>query len=147
MNRTARQCPAGLISLPRVLLLVLLTFGVAGMHTFGHGGHAANGHQTMADGLPHGALTAAGQDVSHDLLQVAQVGESTTGGSTGMDLLSVCLAVLGAFGLAVGLAMLRVRSHRHRSGARTRLATHRGGRGPPVPSLGLRVAAVSVLRI
>ncbi|RKN50395.1 DUF6153 family protein [Micromonospora endolithica] len=147
MNRTARQHPARPTSLPWVLLLVLLTLGVAGMHTFGHGGHAASGHETAANGLPHGALTAADQVDVHQVRQVAQVGEPTTGGSTGAELFSVCLAVLGAFGLAFGLALLRVRSRRATCVAWTRCAAHRGGRGPPVTLLGLRVAAVSVLQI
>lgn len=147
MNRTACQRPAGLISPPRVLLLVLLALGVAGMHTFGHQGHAASGHESTAADLPHGALTAAGPDGFHELRQIAQVGEPTTGGGTDLDLFSVCLAVLGAFGWAVGLALLRVRSHRNRRAVRTGHAARRGGRGPPAPSLGLRLAVVSVSRI
>lgn len=62
MNRTVRQRPARLTSLPRLLLLVLLTLVVAGMHTLGHGGHAARGHETAPDGLPDGSLAAPGQD-------------------------------------------------------------------------------------
>lgn len=147
MNRTVRQHPVRLISLPRVLLLVLLALGVAEMHTFGHGGHAASGHDTTADDLPHGMLTAPDQGDSPDVRLIAEIGEPTTDGNTAIDLFSVCLAVLSGFGLAIGLALLRVHSHGQRIVARARRAVHRGGRSPPVPLLGLRVAAVSVLRI
>ncbi|TDC42998.1 hypothetical protein [Micromonospora sp. KC213] len=137
-----------MVSLLRLLLLVLLSLGVCGMHTFGHGGHAASTHETTAaEGVLHGALAAPVQDDSRDFHLIAQVDESTTGGSTNLDLFTVCLAILSAFGLTVGLALLRGQSHRDRSVARTRLAVHRGGRSPPVPLLGLRVAAVSVLQI
>lgn len=147
MNRTARQRSARLISLPRVLLLVLLALGVCGMHTFGHGGHAARGHDATAGGPSHGMLNTPAHNDIRDLPPIAQVGEPTAGGTNGLGLFSVCLAVLSAFGLAIGLMLLRVHSQRQRLVARTRLAVAQGGRGPPVSLLGLRVAAVSVLRI
>ncbi|MGC5309889.1 hypothetical protein [Micromonospora zamorensis] len=148
MNRTARQRPGRLISLPRLLLLVLLALGVAGMHTFGHaGGHTASGHDATAAAMPHDTLTGADQDDSRHQGVIAQIREPGPSGSPDLGLFSVCLAVVGAFGLAVGLALLRVRSHRERADARTHLAVQGGGRGPPALLLGLRVAAVSVLRI
>lgn len=149
MNRTARQRPGRIVSLPRVLLLVLLALGVAGMHTFGHGngGHTTSGHDATAAVMPHDTLTGPDQDDSGHRGLMAQIREPRPSGSRDLGLFSVCLAVLCAFGLAVGLALLRVRSHRERCDARTHLAVHGGGRSPPALLLGLRVAAASVLRI
>ncbi|MCZ7379835.1 DUF6153 family protein [Micromonospora sp. WMMC250] len=132
-----------------MLLLVLLALGVAGMHTFGHGsgGHTTSGHDATAAVMPHDTLTGAEQGDSGHRGLIAQIREPRSGGSPDLGLFSVCLAVVGAFGLAVGLAMLRVRSHHERWDARTHLAVRGGGRGPPALLLGLRVAAVSVLRI
>ncbi|MCO1597578.1 DUF6153 family protein [Micromonospora sp. RHAY321] len=149
MKRTIRQRPGRLISLPRVLLLVLLALGVAGMHTFGHGGggHTSSGHDTTAVVMPHDRLASPVQDDSGHRALIAQIREPRSSGSPDLGLFTVCLAVVGAFGLAIALALLRVRSHRERCEARTHLTVHRGGRSPPALLLGLRVAAVSVLRI
>jgi hypothetical protein len=151
MNRTAvSQRPDRLVSLPRVLLLVLLALGVAGMHTFGHGHgghHAESAHQITAAGLPHRMLIDPGQDGSHDQHMVARIGDPAPGGGMDLDVFSVCLAVLGALGLTIWVARLRARSRHDRPVPRTRPTSRSGGRGPPAPLLGLRVAALTVLRI
>ncbi|WP_328421543.1 hypothetical protein OG470_05910 [Micromonospora sp. NBC_00389] len=151
MNRTAlRRTRGRLVSLPRVLLLVLLALGVAGMHTFGHGdgGHqAASGHGIVVGSVPHGTLSDPGQDGSHEQHLIARIGEPTPAGGMDLDVFSVCLAVLGALGLIVWVALLRATSLNDRPVPRTRPTIRSGGRGPSVPLLGLHVATVSVLRI
>lgn len=136
-----------MIGLSRVLLLVVLAFGVAGVHTVGHGRHAVRGHDTPAADRPHGMLAASGLDSPGGMPVLADGVAPPTGGGITFDLFSVCLAVLGAFGLAIGLVLQRADARRQRPAARTGLAVHRSGCGPPVPLLGLRVAAASVVRI
>lgn len=72
MNRAAHQRGGRIASLPRVLLLALLALGIAGMHTYGHGGHGASGHDTTANNQPHGMLTSAGHDNSHAVRLILQ---------------------------------------------------------------------------
>lgn len=153
MNETAATKRAvRLPCMPRVLLLVLLAFGVGGMHTFGHGGdvdHHTSGGHGVAGQVPSRIVPAdAGPDAVRHQPVVAGTGEPATGG--GMDLggFTVCLAVLGALGLTFLVTMLRARSRGGDLPAALLLATARApGRGPPVRRLGLRVATVSVLRI
>ena len=150
MNRTrVRRRRGRRVSLPRVVLLVLLAFGVAGMHTLGHddGGHAASAHPSAASGavpaMP--AFAIAERDSARDLVPPA--GAPSSGGGVDLNLFSVCLAVLGGFILLLGVTLRGTRSVWQSSGVGALFAAGRGGRGPPGPSAGLRLLRVAVLRI
>ncbi|MEO3781194.1 DUF6153 family protein [Micromonospora sp. B11E3] len=150
MNRThVRRRRGRRISLPRLALLVLLAFGVAGMHTLGHdaGNHAAAAHPSVASGAASTTLafTMAGPDNTHDHMSPA--GAPSSGGGLDLNLFSVCLAVLGGFVLVLGLALRGTGSLWQAPGASALFPGGRGGRGPPAPSAGLRLRRVAVLRI
>lgn len=135
----------------RPLLLILVAFGIACMHTLGHphshGGHDCAGqppaimgaHQPPAG--PHtGAAAAAG-------ITAATIGPAACGTGMLLDPFTVCLAILVA-GLVVLLAALVMAGRRLRSlRGHIRAALVVAGRGPPPrPGLGLRLADLSVLR-
>lgn len=151
MNRAAAwRSPLGPVGLPRVLLLVLLALGVAGMHTLGHGegGHHEPVQRSPGTyAAPVGSLTGHPETVVAGPLFAAGPGAPTPGGGLELDVFGICLAVLGALCLALWVALTRVDSSRDGYLARMRWATRRLGRAPPIASLGLRVVAVSVLRM
>ncbi|MFF0659171.1 hypothetical protein [Micromonospora tulbaghiae] len=107
----------------RLALFVAVTFGVFGMHTFGHptGPEAAH------------ASAAHGEDGS-------------PGHGEGMHAFTVCLAVLGGALVLSALSLLC----RPRRGTGTPAGPRSRGpgphRGPPRPPIGLRLRAVTVLR-
>ncbi|MFD5057061.1 hypothetical protein [Streptomyces sp. NPDC058394] len=95
----------------QLLLFAALLFGIFTMHTVGHptGHHGRNSVVTMDSG-PHGAHGAG--SVAEPSPGHASVLSTPTG--DGMDLMGVCLAVLGAWGvtlLAVWLMALRHADH------------------------------------
>lgn len=119
-------------TLPRLMLLVALTFGVLGLHTFchqpdvGHGAHAMTAaHLTGAPGQgPDGST-------DHDI---------------GLHAFTVCLAVLGTVAVVVSLVM-----HGRRrlclgllAGADLRVTGRR--RGPPRRRIGLHLTTLAVMR-
>lgn len=140
-NRLARH-----LCLPRLMLLVLLTLGVAGMHTLGHADSPAH----MNTPLPaHGHNEAAMEFVA---ISEESPAAATPDDPTDHGLLilafTVCLAVMGA-GV---ILLLKPSVTRLRGAGRTfylagRSITWRSGRGPPARRLGLRLAEVSVLRL
>lgn len=129
------------------MLLVLLAFGVAGMHTVGHAGHNGSGDHGAATGrVALAMITNAGQETVNEP-PTARIIEATGGDGMGGGLFAVCLAVFGALGLVLRAAVTRGRA---RGGLLRRCPGGSAlafGRGPPVRRLGLRMAAVSVLRI
>ncbi|MFI7577697.1 hypothetical protein [Micromonospora sp. NPDC049497] len=170
----------------RLLLVVATLFGLAVMHTLGHGTHAA-GHEPVApahdgasahEGAPPPSGTVGDHDAAGDvrlvaagnprlvaagnLRLVAAVVPGDAGCPTGCPhgpLLAaggtgggfpdwgVCLAVLGAFGMSLLLAVLFATvtgagEPGRRSGDRPPGAS----RAPPPRPVGLRLATVSVLR-
>lgn len=132
----------------RPLLLILVAFGIAYMHTVGHsshGGHECGGGRAMihAHQPPAGPAAAAVAMVN---MTVAAVGPGCGTGAE-LDPFTVCLAILVA-GVVVLLATLSVAGRRllplH---GRFRSAPAITERGPPdPPGLGLRLADLSVLR-
>ncbi|WP_406341806.1 hypothetical protein [Streptomyces sp. NBC_01578] len=96
----------------QLLLFAALLFGIFTMHTVGRptGHHDRNSVVTMDSGA-HGAGSVAEPSPGHASVLPAPTGD-------GMDLMGVCLAVLGAWGvtlLAVWLMALRPADHRLRA--------------------------------
>lgn len=136
---------AGRFSLPQLMLFVLLALGVASMHTLGHVGDT--GHH------PAPAVAADGNDgmvvqphLGADQRRAGSDAGETPGHGLNLDLLAVCLAVLGAVGIMLWAARI---SRLRRSPARLLRnvwTTPAVGRGPPTVPIRLRLAVVSVSR-
>ncbi|GAA1803499.1 hypothetical protein GCM10009682_26680 [Luedemannella flava] len=130
--------------LARFMLLCCTALGVSAMHTMGHEGpgHLAAGHHAAP---AHAAPVDAMPDCA-DPCVTARESPAEPGGDWAFW--SVCLAVLAAVGLAALLA-LALRGARSRPSA-LRWISRVGpptGRGPPRSAHGLRLAAVSVMRV
>jgi hypothetical protein len=125
---------------PQLLLLVALALGVAGMHTLGH---------PHDDGLP-GALghrmVANAQGMAAGPTTMLAALDDGLGTRMGIDPLTVCLAVLVASLLLLLAAMLVADATRGRTKVRLLGVPAGAGRSPPRPSLGLRLAFLSVQR-
>lgn len=123
-------------TLLRLVLLVALTFGVFGMHTFGHPSDLASpgaGHMTAAaDKIENMPAAAKGHHGSH-------------GHSDGLHAFTVCLAVLGGVLVLSSLSLLRQRRWDLGVPARPRSWAAGRRRAPPRP-IGLHLTAVSVMR-
>jgi hypothetical protein len=150
---------AGTRPLLRLLLLVAVALGVAGMHTLGH--VSGEGHLSMGAGMPVATTSHATAADSmapldkpalatpHGLvvnLRWTHAGDGDGPGVPDGDPLSVCLAVLAALGMAVLVAAaLRAVWSPSLLGSRAALITS-PSRAPPPLRLGLRIADLSVLR-
>ena len=149
----------GTRSLLRLLLLVAVAFGVAGMHTLGHvsnEGHASMGRGMAVATTSHAAaadLMAALDEpalaIPHGLAVKLQWSDVGDGGGSGVphgNPLSVCLAVLTVLGMAVLVAAaLRAVWSPNVISSRVALITS-PSRAPPPLRVGLRIADLSVLR-
>jgi hypothetical protein len=137
----------------RWMLLACTAFGLTAMHTLGHAQMAVDTH---AGSHPAEAVVAAAaigsstaqpstMDPCHGCTNLGPVAP----GSTGMPVWSVCLAVLSGLAVLVLLAALLVvaRWRRHDGPAAGAVPWPAAPRGPPRRRVGLRLAAVSVLRI
>lgn len=172
MTRPASRTQRPAVRWPRLLLLAALLLGIAGMHTLGHptpahamedassarfvpqGGHTPFG--SAHDGPPGNAPdvaapldAAAPPDVmaAPDVTTVSHVttAEAPRAPHTGMDPMSVCLAVLGALTLLVlGAALAGPRRTAPLGGA-ARAPGRSGGPDPP-PAREL-LALLTVLRV
>ncbi|MFJ8824947.1 DUF6153 family protein [Streptomyces sp. NPDC102467] len=122
----------------QLLLFVALLFGIVGMHTLGHPtGHVAGGMRPMAS---HAAPVPEHTSVR------AQAPEHRSPGDSGMDPLSVCLAVLGSFTLLLlTAAVLRPLGSADPPGPAARGLTDAHRPRPPPPRTLL--SRLSVLRI
>jgi hypothetical protein len=143
----------------RLLLLVTVAFGVAGMHTLGH--VSSEGHLSMGARMPAAATShATAADLMapiagpapatrHGLAVEPQWIYAGDGGGSGVphgNPLSVCLAVLTALGMAVLVAAaLRAVWSSSLISNRVALITS-PSRAPPSLRVGLRIADLSVLR-
>ncbi|MEW1547079.1 hypothetical protein [Streptomyces tsukubensis] len=151
----------------RLLLFLALLFGIATMHTVGHpsSGHAAGGaavhSPSHADPAPAGDGTD-GRGAGREHVPPATSGSGghvppaasgtvlrNSGPSPGvMDPMLVCLAVLGAFGVALLILAGAWLRRRAASAAPARTGTAAGARAPPrPPPPRIRLAQLSVLRI
>ncbi|MCW6005703.1 hypothetical protein K1W54_14105 [Micromonospora sp. CPCC 205371] len=121
----------------RMLLLALVAFGVAGMHTTGH---PTDTH--CAGALSHGVSPMA-ENADRDDVRAAP----SCGTPDGLHPFEVCLAILTSVGLAVLIAWAATalqRGHPEVTPATAILTAL--NRGPPPPGYGLRLANLSVLR-
>ncbi|WP_206308025.1 hypothetical protein [Streptomyces rhizosphaericola] len=168
MVRTVGGVRSGSVMCGRLLLLAALLFGIFTMHTVGHpaehpdpgltsqaGPVAAQSAPMAAQAGPGSAHTgpAAVSAVEVEVDGVSggaahHSGPASPGSPmSGMDPLSVCLAVLGAWGLAlVGLWLFGVRVGGRGLGTPVGAGLLRVLRANPPPPISV-LATVSVLRI
>ncbi|MFD2763602.1 DUF6153 family protein [Micromonospora eburnea] len=131
----------------RLLLLLCTLVGLAAMHTLGHGAHGPAGRSGGHDSGHHPAVaalaaveTCPGDGCHAGVLPLRDLGGDPSGWS-------VCLAVLGAFAVALLVTvLLRAASRLAGPGLGRPHRATRGPRAPPLRPYGLRLAAVSVLR-
>ncbi|MFC0505287.1 DUF6153 family protein [Micromonospora costi] len=133
------------MGLPRLMLLVLLALGVAGMHTLGHVGDTSH-HLTPAATTHMDEATASQTHAGSGQPAATPGSKQTPGHGLNLDLFAVCLAVLGAVSILLWAALTGrlLRDQARPPGATP--APQRAGRGPPPAPIGLRLAAVSVSR-
>lgn len=128
----------------RLLLLLCTLVGLTAMHTLGHGAHSPSGHLA---GHPagHTAAVAMVADCVGDGCPARALPPADPGGDPSGW--SVCLAVLGAFAVALlVVVLLRTGSRAAVAAARGALRHPTGPRAPPPRLYGLRLATTSVLR-
>jgi hypothetical protein len=129
----------------RLVLLACTLFGLAAMHTIGHGGVDHAGHHDEPLVAAVGSAFAAGEAASEGC-ECDHTATQPLGGS-GMSGWGLCVAVLGALAVAVLLAALLLGAVTGRHPPRTaRGPCRRAPRAPPVLPFGLTLATVSVLR-
>lgn len=148
----------------RLLFIGVLALGIVAMHSAGHpdgsSGQGMSGHST-GSAVHAGGTLAAAADPAHDATghgaasakAVADPGSATTeraavtdGLTTGMDMASICLAILGtwAFAALLRAAFARSGGNRTANALLRTLATMRPRPPPPRPP---DLARLSVLRI
>lgn len=130
----------------RLALFVAVTFGVFGMHTFGHPAGPDPAHASAAHGGMTHAADAGTADEIAAAADAAHGEDGSPGHRDGMHAFTVCLAVLGGV-LVLGALSLLCRTRRGTgtpTGPRSRGPGP--GRGPPRPPIGLRLRAATVLR-
>lgn len=129
----------------RLVLLVCTLFGLAAMHTIGHGGVDHSSHHDESQVVAAGMTLAPG-DAASDGCECDHAALQPLGGGR-MGGWGLCVAVLGALAVAVLLAALLLGAVTGRHPPRTaRGPGCTGPRAPPVLRLGLTLATVSVLR-
>lgn len=131
-------------ALLRVLLLAILVAGIAFMHTLGHE-HDDHAEMMMPSTV---SVHTVGEmpGTAHHSSVISEFSPSTAGGShVPLDPSAVCLAILVALGLALGLPLLLHRISAEESTRLLRLPSHRRA-APNVPSLSVILTGVVVLR-
>lgn len=139
----------------QLMLFAALLFGIVTMHTVGHPAEHG-GSSVSAPAMTEHAAQAPGPDRAPGLVPAPGVADAQqpphdSPGSgapmSGMDPLSVCLAVLGVWGLAlVGSWLLGLRTDGRPLGTRVGAGPLRVLRPIPPPRISV-LASVSVLRI
>ncbi|MFJ6610876.1 hypothetical protein ACIQPT_11405 [Streptomyces sp. NPDC091289] len=141
----------------RLMLFAALLFGIVTMHTVGHPAEhgdasspatavAAVEHMAQVSG-PAQVLAAAVTGSSHPPAHDSPGPDDPMSGMSGMDPLSVCLAVLGVWGLAlVGARLLGLRADGRPLVTPVGAGLPRAPRPVPPPRISV-LASVSVLRI
>lgn len=126
-----------------LLLVAVLALGVFAMHTMGHPEHstgrAADAVAHAAAGAHHGGMAGEAAGLS----AAPASGPSVDAPVIGMDVLSVCVAVLSGWLLWVFLCAAALRKERLPALLARAMAVLRPGSPPPEPLL----ARLSVLRI
>ncbi|MFZ4271868.1 hypothetical protein ACOZFM_04045 [Streptomyces arboris] len=131
---------SGSVMYGQLLLLAALLFGIVTMHTVGHPAE----HGPSSPSAPAVvAVSEAAPDAAHPSHPSPEHSPMS-----GMDPLSVCLAVLGAWGLALVGAwlLLGLRADRRPLGTPVGAGLRHALRPNPPPSISV-LASVSVLRI
>ncbi|MGW9303689.1 hypothetical protein ACWHA3_23090 [Streptomyces cyaneofuscatus] len=147
------EAPSGSAVCRQLLLLAALLFGIVTMHTVGH---PAAEHAPAAS-VPVSVSDAVAMPVSDTVampvsgaMSVSDAAHSSPDRSpmSGMDPLSVCLAVLGAWGLALigAWLLLGLRADGRPLGTPVGAGLLRVLRPNPPPPISV-LASVSVLRI
>ncbi|MBT2429492.1 hypothetical protein J7F02_28730 [Streptomyces sp. ISL-112] len=136
---------SGSVMCGQLLLLAALLFGIVTMHTVGHPAaeHVPSPSVpvAMSDAMPV-AVAATASDAVHPSHRSPEHSPMS-----GMDPLSVCLAVLGVWGLAlVGAWLLGPRTDGRPLGTPVGAGLLRAPRPNPPPPISV-LASVSVLRI
>lgn len=163
MTRPALRTERTAVRWPRLLLVAGLLLGIVTMHTLGHptqahamddvpavhfvppaghpGDHAPGGVADLAAGLA-AELASASADLMQARAPGAAVAAEAPGPHTGMDPMSVCLAVLGALTmLFLGAGLAGPRRTAPLGGA-ARAPGRSGGPEPPPPRELLTLLAV-----
>ncbi|MEU0308207.1 DUF6153 family protein [Streptomyces cyaneofuscatus] len=124
----------------QLLLLAALLFGIVTMHTVGHPAEHAPSSPSAPAVVAVSEATPDAAHPSHPSPEHSPM--------SGMDPLSVCLAVLGAWGLALVGAwlLLGLRADRRPLGTPVGAGLRHALRPNPPPSISV-LASVSVLRI
>ncbi|MET7504492.1 DUF6153 family protein [Streptomyces microflavus] len=133
---------SGSVIFGQLLLLAALLFGIVTMHTVGHPAEHApssSAHVATADAMP---VAEAASDRAHP-----SHGSPDHSPMSGMDPLSVCLAVLGAWGLVLlGVWLSGLRADGRPLGTAVGAGLLRVLRPNPPPPISV-LDSVSVLRI
>jgi len=128
----------------RLVLLACTLFGLAAMHTIGHGGvdHASHHDEprAVAAGMVVAVSDAASDGCECDHAALQPLGRGGMGGW------GLCVAVLGALAVAVLLAALLLSAVTGRRPRHPARGPGRAPRAPPALRFGLTLATVSVLR-
>ncbi|WP_179500140.1 DUF6153 family protein [Streptomyces sp. WZ.A104] len=137
---------AGSGSCQRFLLFTALLFGVFTMHTVGH--PAEHSTPPSAAEAVGATTTAEAAEAAANAAHTAPSGHHPDAPMSGMDPLSVCLAVLGVWGLALAGSRLplRARTDGRPAGTHAGAGLPRVLRANPPPRISV-LASVSVLRI
>jgi hypothetical protein len=131
----------------RLMLFAALLFGIVTMHTVGH--PAEHGGSSSPAAMTEHVARAPGVTDAQPHTPPPSTHDSPASGApmSGMDPLSVCLAVLGVWGLAlVGARLLGLRADGRPLGTPVGARPPRGPRPVPPPRISV-LASVSVLRI
>jgi uncharacterized protein DUF6153 len=138
-DREAVDSVAGL-GVARLLLLLVVASGVVQMHTFGHGDGE---HLGYPEPVAHAMSVAPATQADHDPPEPTRPVESS-------HLLTICLAILTAIGMAIAVGLLWMRLAVPVVGTAPppeRGATRWGRDPPPLAPQGRLLADLSVLRI
>ncbi|MET9980254.1 hypothetical protein ACFYOI_16680 [Streptomyces microflavus] len=145
---------SGSVMFGQLLLLAALLFGIVTMHTVGH--PAEHAPSSSASVAAPGTMSGAMPMATSDAMPVAEAASGRAHPShgspdhspmSGMDPLSVCLAVLGAWGLALlGVWLSGLRADGRPLGTAVGAGLLRVPRPNPPPPISV-LDSVSVLRI
>lgn len=154
MTRPALRTEQEAAGWPRLLLLAALLLGIVSMHTLGHPTQAhamddvpAARFVPAAEHAPPGPATDHGTTAAHAMApepagQAAAAAAEAPRPHTGMDPMSVCLAVLGALTLLILGAGLAGPRRTAPLGGAARAPGRSGGPDPPGPRELLTLLAV-----